>query len=70
VKDAEDNLRKQIGLNCEAMKTGLRSSLTFLYLPVKIVSIVESSKERTRPKEGSKFGFQDFGILGFCGSGV
>jgi hypothetical protein len=52
--DGRDNLRKQIGLNCRAMKTALPISTTFLYLPVKIVSIVESSKERERPYEGSE----------------
>jgi RHS repeat-associated protein len=37
------------------MKTIPFCSLTFLYLPVKIVSNVESSKERTRPEEGSEY---------------
>jgi hypothetical protein len=73
VSDGRDNLRKQIGLNLEKMKTcegagaltkeqgGIPNSTTFLYTTGKIVSIVESSKERERPRLGngaiaSKFG--------------
>jgi hypothetical protein len=70
VKDTKGVKRKLNGLSLEKMKTKPFCSLTFLYLSVKIVSNVESSKERTRPKEGSKLGYQDFGILGFWGSGV
>jgi hypothetical protein len=54
VSDGRDNLRKQIGLNLEKMKTKLPNSTTFLYSTGKIVSIVESSKERERPDECSE----------------
>jgi RHS repeat-associated protein len=53
VKDTKGVKRKLNGLSLEKMKTKPFCSLTFLYLPVKIVSNVESSKERTRPKESS-----------------
>jgi hypothetical protein len=64
VSDGRDNLRKQIGLNLEKMKTALPNSTTFLYPTGKIVSIVESSKERERPRLGngaiaSKFGAKE-----------
>jgi hypothetical protein len=66
VSDGRDNLRKQIGLNLEKMKTcegagaltkeqgGTFCSETFLYTTGKIVSIVEISKERERPRLGSE----------------
>jgi hypothetical protein len=59
------DLQKQVGSNAKSMKTcegdgaltkeqgGPFCSLTFLYLSVKIVSNVESSKERTCPRLGS-----------------
>jgi hypothetical protein len=66
VKDTKGDLRKQVGLSAESTKTcegagaltkeqgGTFCSLTYLYLPVKIVSNVESNKERERPNKGSE----------------
>jgi hypothetical protein len=51
VKDTKGKLRKQFGSSSERMRTIPFCSLTFLYPTGKIVSIVESSKERERSEK-------------------